>query len=127
MPNYRRSRINDEVARELGSILLTIKDPRIAKRLVSVTGVDVTPDLKFCKVYFSAVGPKGEDVSKDTTAGLVSATGYIRRELASRLNLRITPELRFIPDDSIKYGAHINDILKTIDLGEEEETDEDGE
>ncbi len=126
MPNYRRNRINDEVARELGSILMTIKDPRVSKRLVSVTGVDVTPDLKFCKIYFSAVGAKGEDVSKETTAGLVSATGYIRRELAARLNLRITPELRFIPDDSIKYGAHINDILKTIDLGEEEES-EDGE
>lgn len=119
MPNYRRSRINDEVTRELGAILLTIKDPRISKRLVSVTGADVTPDLKFCKIYFSAVDAKGNDASKDVAAGLGSAAGYIRRELASRLNLRITPELRFIPDDSIKYGAHINDILKTIDIGEE--------
>ena len=111
MPNYRRGRINDEMKKELAVIFRDIKDPRVADNFVSVTSVDVTPDLKFAKVYFSAITGDKKEIKK----GLVSASGFIRKRIADTLNLRITPELVFEPDDSIEYGSHINSLLKQIE------------
>ena len=111
MPNYRRERINDEMKKELAVILRDIKDPRVANNFVSVTSVDVTPDLKFAKIYFSAITGDKKEIKK----GLVSASGFVRKRLAETLNLRITPELTFEPDDSIEYGSHINSLLKKIE------------
>ena len=111
MPNYRRGRINDEMKKELAVILRDIKDPRVADNFVSVTAVDVTPDLKFAKIYFSAITGDKKEIRK----GLVSASGFIRKRLAETLNLRITPELTFEHDDSIEYGSHINSLLKQIE------------
>ncbi len=111
MPNYRRGRVNDEMKKELAVILRDIKDPRVADNFVSVTSVDVTPDLKFAKVYFSAITGDPKDIKK----GLVSAQGFIRKRIAETLNLRITPELVFEYDDSIEYGSHINSLLKQIE------------
>ena len=111
MPNYRRGRVNDEMKKELAVILRDIKDPRVADNFVSVTSVDVTPDLKFAKVYFSAITGDPKDIKK----GLVSAQGFIRKRIAETLNLRITPELAFEHDDSIEYGSHINSLLKQIE------------
>ena len=111
MPNYRRGRVNDEMKKELAVILRDIKDPRVADNFVSVTSVDVTPDLKFAKVYFSAITGDPKDIKK----GLVSAQGFIRKRIAETLNLRITPELVFEHDDSIEYGSHINSLLKQIE------------
>lgn len=111
MPNYRRGRINEEMAKELADILREIKDPRVTDNFVSVTSAEVTPDLKFAKIYFSAITGDKAEIKK----GLVSASGFMRRRLAETLNLRITPELSFVPDDSIEYGAHINSLLKKIE------------
>jgi len=120
MANYRRGRINDEMKKELAAILREIKDPRVSGAFVSITGVDVTPDLKFAKVYYSAM--RGEP--KEVYLGLKSSAGFIRRQVAQRLNLRATPEFTFVEDHSIAYGAHISKILSTIEITPEEEDDD---
>ncbi len=111
MASYRRTRVNDEMKKELSVILRDIKDPRVADNFVSVTSVDVTPDLKFAKVYFSSITGDKKEIRK----GLISASGFIRKRIAETLNLRITPELAFEADDSIEYGSHINSLLKQIE------------
>jgi len=120
MANYRRGRINDEVQKELSIVVREIKDPRVSGAFVSITGVDVTPDLKFAKVYYSAM--RGEP--KEVYLGLKSSAGFIRRQVAQRLNLRATPEFTFVEDHSIAYGAHISKILSTIEITPEEEDDD---
>ena len=121
MANYRRGRINDEMQKELMVILRSVKDPRVSDAFISVTAVDVTPDLKYAKVYYSCLSGNKKDVAK----GLRQASGYMRTQLARTLNLRMTPELTFIEDGSIAYGAHISKILSGIEITEpEEETDE---
>lgn len=123
MANYRRGRINDEVQRELASILRDVKDPRVSGAFVSVTAVDVTPDLKYAKIYYSALmGDK-----KEVARGLKAATGYIRSQIAQKLNLRITPELTFILDDSVVHGAHISKLLNSITFTEDFEEESNGE
>lgn len=110
--NYRKNRINESVAREIADILRQVKDPRIQQSFITITSALVTADLKFAKVYYSFLGGDEKEIKK----GLVSATGFIRRELATRLNLRITPELKFYFDDSPQHGADISNILKTLDI-----------
>lgn len=117
MAKYRRDRINDEMRREMMDILRKVKDPRVQDAFVSVTAVDCTADLKYAKIYYSAL--RGDE--KELAKGLKAATGFIRRELAAGLNLRITPELTFVRDSSITYGAHISSILNTLDISDEEE------
>lgn len=121
MANYRRGRINDEMQKELAMILREVKDPRVADAFISVTGCEVTGDLKYAKVYYSAMMGDQKEVAK----GLKSSAGYIRRELARRLNLRMTPELTFYEDHSIAHGAHISKLLNGIEISEEEQ--EEGE
>lgn len=125
MANYRRGRINDEVQKELAMILREIKDPRVSDAFISVTAVEVTPDLKFAKVYYSAMQGDKKEVAK----GLKSSAGYIRRQLAQRLNLRMTPELTFCEDHSIAHGAHISKLLNGIEFAPEtpEDAEPDGE
>lgn len=118
MANYRRDRINDAMAKELMEILRTVKDPRVSSAFVSVTGVDCTPDLKYAKVFYSSIG--GKDDEKGVQIGLDSAVGYVRRQLAQRLDLRQTPEIRFIRDNSMEHGAHIMSILKKVEAELEE-------
>lgn len=118
MANYRKGRINEEMTRELSSILRGIKDPRIQKNIVSVTASLVTADFKYAKIYYSAIA-KCADIS-EVQKGLDSARGFIRRELAHTLNLRITPELTFIHDDSAENGAHIMELLKKVGQDENE-------
>jgi len=105
-------RINSEVMHELANIIRSeIKDPRIAP-MTCVTAVEVAPDLKTCKAYISVLG--GEDARNNTLAGLRSAEGYIRRQLASSLNLRNTPQLTFIADTSIEYGMHMSKMIDEV-------------
>lgn len=120
MANYRRGRINDEVQRELASILRDVKDPRVSGAFVSITAVDVTPDLKFAKIYYSSLMGDKKELAK----GLRAASGYIRSQIAQRLNLRITPELTFIVDDSVAHGAHISKLLNSITFSEDFENEE---
>lgn len=118
MANYRIRRINDEMTRELCRIIRNVKDPRVSSSLTTVTGCDVSPDLKYAKVFYSFLDDVTEEEAelkrKEIKKGLESAKGFIRRELAMTLNLRITPELTFVPDTSVEYGAKISKILKTI-------------
>ena len=123
MANYRRGRINDEVQKELASILRDVKDPRVSGAFVSVTAVDVTPDLKFAKIYYSSLMGDKKELAK----GLKAATGYIRSQIAQRLNLRITPELTFVLDDSVAHGAHISKLLNSITFTEDFEEESNGE
>lgn len=121
MAKYRQNRVNDAVKQEMAQILRDVKDPRIAGALVSITGAEVTKDLKLAKIYFSVLGEDKGEVLK----ALKSATGFFRTELARRINLRITPQLTFEYDNSIEYGANISSILKTLDIKpEEDEYDE---
>ena len=117
MAKYRRGRINDEVKKELSMILREVKDPRVSDAFISITAVEVTGDLKFAKVYYSAM--QGD--KKEVAAGLKSSAGFIRREVARRLNLRMTPEFTFIADHSIEHGAHISKLLEGITFSDESE------
>ena len=112
MAGYRRGRINEEVTRELAAIIREVKDPRVQKAIVSITAADVTADMKFAKIYFSCIGNADKNEVKK---GLESASGFMRKQIATNLNLRQTPELKFIPDDSIEYGANINRLLKQVE------------
>ena len=122
MANYRRGRINDEVKKELSMILREVKDPRISDAFISITAVEVSGDLKFAKVYYSAMMGDKKEVAK----GLKSSAGFIRREIARRLNLRMTPEFSFYEDHSIEHGAHISKLLNGIEISPEEDDDVDG-
>ena len=108
MAGNRIGRINEEVQRELAALIPTVKDPRV-RGMISVTAVDVTQDLKFAKVYISVLDKEDSD---QVLKGLKSAAGYLRRELGRTLDLRSTPELSFVRDDSIDQGAHILDLLR---------------
>lgn len=120
MAKHRRGRINEEIQKEMTVILRHVKDPRVSDAFISVTAADCTADLKYAKIYYSAM--MGDP--KETAKGLKAATGFIRRELARSLNLRITPELTFLPDTSISYGAHIASILEGLEISPEEPEDE---
>ena len=121
MANYRRGRINDEMKKELSAVLREVKDPRISDAFISITAVEVTGDLKFAKVYYSAMmGDK-----KEVALGLKSSAGYIRREIAHRLNLRMTPEFSFYEDHSIEHGAKISKLLNGIEITPEEDEEQD--
>lgn len=108
--SIKNTRVNAEVQKELSNILRAgIKDPRVAP-MTSVVAVEVAPDLKTCKAYISVLGD--QEAQENTIKGLQSAEGYIRRELAHSLNMRNTPEVRFVLDQSIEYGVT---MLKKID------------
>ena len=109
MASNRIGRINEEIQRELSALLRTVKDPRLQGGLFTVTHVDTTADLRYAKVYISALDKSRE---KDMMRGLKSASGYLRRELGAALKLRYTPELQFMADDSIAQGAHILEMLR---------------
>ena len=122
--NNRINRIDEEYKKELSQIIgYELKDPSITG-LISVTKVKVTTDLKYAKVYVSIMGSKN---LKETMNGLKNASGYIRSELAKRINLRNTPEIIFEIDDSIEYGAKIDNILKEIMPKKEENRSEDND
>ena len=124
MAKHRQGRINDEMQKEISEILREVKDPRVSGAFISITGVEATPDLKFAKVYYSVLTGDKKEIYK----GLKSSAGFIRGQLARRINLRMTPELSFFEDNSIAYGAHISKILSGIEISkEDEETDESSE
>lgn len=113
MANYRIRRINEEVQKEISEILREVKDPRVSRNFISITAAEVTGDLKFAKIYYSVVSPMHE--LKEISKGLRSATGFIRGQLARRLNLRQTPELTFVYDSSAENGAYISSLLKKVE------------
>ena len=112
MASNRIGRINEEVQRELAALIPNVKDPRVSG-MISVTAVDVTPDLKFAKVYISVLD---KDDSDQVLKGLKSAAGYLRRELGRSLNLRHTPEITFFQDDAMAKGAKILEMLRNPEV-----------
>lgn len=119
--SMKNTRINGEVQKELAEIIRgEIKDPRISP-LTSVISVEVAPDLKTCKAWISVYGD--DHVAEDTLAGLRSAEGYIRRELARRINLRNTPEIRFIVDQSIAYGVKMSKLIDEVTKSDAQKED----
>ena len=123
MAKYRLGRINDEMQKELSTILRNVKDPRVSSAFISITAVETTPDLKFAKVFYSVLSGDKKEIAK----GLRSSAGYIRRQLAQGLNLRMTPELTFSEDHSIEHGAHISKLIEGIEFSDELEETEDDE
>lgn len=111
MANHRIGRINEEIQRELASLIRTLKDPRV-HGLVSITAVETTPDLRYAKVYVSVLDKS--DVG-EVIKGLKSSGGYLRRELGRALSLRYTPELIFHQDNSIDKGTHILKLLNDLE------------
>ena len=122
MASNRIGRINEEIRQELASLLRSLKDPRVQQSMVSVTAVETTTDLRYAKVFISVLD---KDRTQETLKGLKSAGGWLRRELGARLRLRCTPELVFTEDTSIGYGAHIADLLASLNIPKEESENDD--
>lgn len=104
-------RVNDEIKKELTEIIRDVKDPRVSGSFISIMAVDTSKDLRYAKVYYSVLGP-GKNKAGD---GLRSASGFIRKELAHRLNLRYTPELHFIYDETEEKAAKTEELIRKID------------
>ena len=124
--SVKNTRLNGEVMRVLAEVIRSeIKDPRI-NPMTSVVAVEVAPDLKTCKAWISVLG--NEESQKDTLAGLKSAEGYIRNQLARKINLRNTPEIRFIIDQSIEYGVNMSRMIDEVNRADDEKhVDDDAE
>ncbi len=111
--SIKNTRVNGEVQKELSNIIRNeVKDPRINNMMTSVVSVEVAPDLKTCKAYISVLGD--ENAQQDTLAGLKSSAGYIRRQLARTINLRNTPEIKFVLDQSIEYGVSMSKLIDDV-------------
>ena len=123
MASNRISRINEEIQRELSEQFRRLKDPRVSQTgMVSITRVDTTGDLRYARIYVSALD---KSLEKEVLKGLKSAAGFLRRELGRSLQLRYTPELQFVADDSIQHGAHILEILRQVERQDEARDDPD--
>ena len=124
MASNRIGRINEEIQKELASLIRNLKDPRVQDTMISITHVETTPDLRWAKVYVSFLQ---EERAKDALAGLKSAGGYLRRELGRALNLRYTPELNWALDDSITYGAKMLKLINSLEVNKDENADEEAD
>ena len=113
MPSNKLARTNDDIQRVLAAKLREIKDPRVQQGMISVTRVETTGDLRYAKVWLSVLGLENE---KEFRRGLKSAAGWLRHELGQSLELRYTPELVFEVDHSIEYGAHISQMIQSLDI-----------
>lgn len=109
----RLDKINEQVARQLSSLLREVKDPRVSGHMISVLRCEVTNDLRWCKVHLSILGDYDH---KELMRGLKSCQGFLRSSVAKSLSLRYTPELTFVLDDSIAHGAHISKVLSSLDI-----------
>ena len=121
MASNRINRINEEIQKELSSLLRTVKDPRVQDTMISITRVETTPDLRYTKVYVSFLQ---EEKSKEAMKGLQSAGGWIRRQLGTNLKLRYSPEIVWALDDSITYGAHMLNLINSLGVKHDDEDTE---
>ena len=121
MASNRINRINEEIQKELSSLLRTVKDPRVQDTMISITRVETTPDLRYTKVYVSFLQ---EERVKDAMAGLKSAGGFLRRQLGSNLKLRYAPEIVWALDDSITYGARMLKLINSLEVRHDEDADQ---
>ena len=114
MASNRINRINEEIQKELANLLRTVKDPRVAETMISITRVETTPDLRYTKVYVSILQ---SEKANEALKGLKSAGGYLRRQLGTNLQLRYAPEIVWALDDSITYGAKMLEIINNLEYG----------
>ena len=121
MASNRINRINEEIQKSLAGKLRTVKDPRVSGTMISITRVETTPDLRYTKVYVSFLQ---NEKAKEAMAGPKSAAGYLRRQLGSNLRLRYAPEIVWEEDDSITYGAKMLNLINSLGVKHDEETDE---
>ena len=121
MASNRIGRINEEIQKELSSLIRNLKDPRVQDTMISITHVETTPDLRYAKVYVSFLQ---EERAADALKGLKSAGGYLRRELGRALQLRYTPELVWALDDSITYGAKMLKLINSLEVDKNVDSDD---
>lgn len=121
MASNRINRINEEIQKELSTLLRTVKDPRVQDTMISITRVETTPDLRYTKVYVSFLQ---EEKVKEAMAGLKSAAGYLRRQLGQNLQLRYSPEIVWALDDSITYGARMLGLINSLGVKHDEDSEE---
>ena len=121
MASNRIGRINEEIQKELSSLIRNLKDPRVQDTMISITHVETTPDLRYAKVYLSFLQ---EERAADALKGLKSAGGYLRRELGRALQLRYTPELVWTLDDSITYGAKMMKLINSLEVNKDGDSDD---
>ena len=121
MASNRIGRINEEIQKELASLIRNLKDPRVQDTMISITHVETTPDLRYAKVYVSFLQ---EDRAADALKGLKSAGGYLRRELGRALQLRYTPEMVWALDDSITYGAKMMKLINSLEVTQDGDSDD---
>ena len=120
MASNRIGRINEEIQKELSSLIRNLKDPRVQNTMISITHVETTPDLRYAKVYVSFLQ---ENRAADAMKGLKSAGGWLRRQLSSALQLRYTPELVWALDDSITYGAKMLELINSLEVSKDGDSD----
>ena len=121
MASNRIGRINEEIQKELASLIRNLKDPRVQDTMISITHVETTPDLRYAKIYVSFLQ---EEKAEGALKGLKSAGGWLRRELGRNLNLRYTPELVWSLDDSITYGAKMLKLINSLEVSSDDTSDE---
>ena len=121
MASNRIATINQEIQKELSSLLRNVKDPRVQNTMISITRVETTPDLRWAKVYVSFLE---EHRAAEAMKGLKSASGYLRREISRNIQLRYTPELMWALDDSITYGAKMLKLINSLEVKNDEQPDE---
>ena len=113
--------INEEIQKELSTLLRSVKDPRVQDVMISITRVETTPDLRYTKVYVSFLQ---EEKAAEAMKGLKSAAGFLRRQLGSNLRLRYAPEIVWAQDDSITYGAKMLNLINSLGVKHDEDSDE---
>ena len=121
MASNRINRINEEIQKCLADRIRELKDPRVSTTMISITRVETTPDLRYTKVYVSFLE---ENKAADAMKGLKSAAGWLRREIGHALNLRYTPQIMWALDDSIVYGAKLLELINSLEVSEDDGTDE---
>lgn len=127
MPNFNIKRLNEDILRELSAAVAGVKDPRVAKAFVTITRTELTSDLSYCKVWVACMG--GAERTEKACEGMKAAGGYFKKCIAARVRMRKMPELIFIPDNSLEYSEHIEEIIsklpKPVEEKESEDKDED--
>lgn len=119
MANFNIKRLSEDIKRELSAAVSGVKDPRVSKSLVTVTHCELTSDLSYCRVHIACLG--GEDRTGKAVEGMTAASGYFKKAIASRIRMRKMPELIFLPDNSLEYSAHIEEIISRLPRAVREE------
>lgn len=112
MANFNMKRLNEDIKREISAAVSGVKDPRVAKNFVTVTHCEVTSDLSYCKVMIACMG--GEGRTAKAVEGMTAAAGYFKKCISSRIRVRKIPELIFLPDNSLEYSMHIDEIIANL-------------